>query len=158
MKISMLTLLLATSVSFVACSQTKKSINVPSEVKAAFESRFKGAKNAEWEMESKEAYEVSFKMKGDEYSANFSLKGDWLETETEIKEKDLPQAVLASIQSNFSGFEIEDDEAEKVESPNQATLYEVILEKDEEAWEVQFSADGKVVKKTKEEEDEDDEQ
>jgi len=52
----------------------------------------------------REDYEINFKDKGVEMSANFDAAGKWLETETEIKASDLPKEVSASAAKFFAGL------------------------------------------------------
>lgn len=71
-----------------------------------------------------------------------------------IKSSQLPAAVKASIGKEFAGFKIE--EAEQVESAETGSSYEVKLEKGETTLRVEFSADGKVLSKKEEREEEED--
>ena len=118
---------------------------VPAPVKQAFAKKFPAATDVKYEMEKKD-YEINFKDKGVEMSANFDVTGKWLETETEIKESDLPKAVSASVAKNFAGFKI--SEVAKTETLDKGLIYEMDLKKDKEGFEVQFSPKGDVLKKT----------
>jgi hypothetical protein len=118
---------------------------VPVPVKKAFAKKFPSATNVKYEMEKKD-YEVTFKDKGVGMSANFDATGKWLETETVIKESDLPKEVTASVAKNFADFRI--SEATKVNTPNKGLFYEMDLKTDKEGYEVQFSPKGKVLKTT----------
>ena len=129
---------------FVQAQKLKES-EVPKAVKDSFAKRFPNMKGVEWSKESDTEFEVEFKNAGKEQSANFDQAGKWLVTESEIKKVDLPQVVQASIAKEFAGYKVE--EAEKVETANEGTQYEVVLEKGELNYEVLFSADGKVLKK-----------
>lgn len=84
------------------------------------------------------------------------MTGKWLETETEIKESDLPKEVSASVTKNFADFKISG--IAKSESPDKRLVYEIDLKTDMEGYEVQFSHKGDVIKKTplKKEKGEDD--
>ncbi len=130
---------------------------VPAPVKQAFAKKFPAATDVKYEMEKKD-YEINFKDKGVEMSANFDVTGKWLETETEIKESDLPKEVSASVAKSFNGFKI--SEIAITEAPGKGLVYEMDLKKDKEGFEVQFSPKGDIVKKTplkneKEEKEED---
>ena len=118
---------------------------VPAPVKQAFTKKFPSATDVKYEMEKKD-YEINFKDKGVEMSANFDATGKWLETETEIKVTDLPKEVSASVAKNFAGFKI--SEVAKTETPDKGLIYEMDLKKDKEGFEVQFSVKGDVLKKT----------
>ncbi|GLU45164.1 PepSY-like domain-containing protein [Allomuricauda sp. NBRC 101325] len=126
---------------------------VPEKVKTAFAKKFPNAKKIKWDKESETEWEAEFKMDGTEYSANFLADGTWKETEHEIKEKDIPAAVSATLKNAFSAYEIE--EVEVVDS-NQGQFYEFELEKGEENLEVKIAATGTVIaKKLVDEEQED---
>lgn len=136
---------------FSACGQSAKA---PEAVTSAFAEKFVDAKKVEWESEEAGEWEAEFKMNGKEYSANFSDDGEWMETEFEVKVKDLPEAVRATITAEFAAHKIE--ESELSETP-EGKAYEVALEKGEETIEVMIAADGKVLKKeVKKEEDDND--
>jgi hypothetical protein len=116
----------------------------PAPVKEAFTKMFPAATDVKYEME-RENFEVNFKDKGVEMSANFDKGGKWLETETGIKESELPKEVSASIAKNFSGYMV--SEVAKVEMPDKGVCYEMDLMKDKEGFEVQFSPKGDVIMK-----------
>lgn len=156
MKFKLLIFALLASISVFACST---EIDVPQAVKAAFAKKYPTAQKVEWEMEDATEYEAEFKMDGKEMAANFNTDGTWLVTETEIKTKDLPQAVKDAIAKSFPNYELE--EAEQMEKPGMALAYEVQLENEEtdEELEAVFAADGTLLeKKIKDDEDEDDDE
>ena len=137
-----------------AQAQKLKESEVPKAVKDAFAKRFPNTKGIEWSKESETEFEAEFKAGGKEQSANFDQSGKWLVTETVIKKADLPQSVQTALTKEFAGYKVE--EAEKVETANDGTQYEVALEKGELNYEVLFSADGKVLKKEEKKEKDDD--
>lgn len=149
MKTTMLSVVLAASTMVTACGQT----SVPSAVKQAFTKQFANAKSVKWGKEGSSEYEAEFKMNGQELSANYSESGQWMETETDMEVKDLPSAVMQTIQSQFAGYKLK--EAAKVDMPNAPSVYEVDLKKGDKALEVQFSPDGKVVNQKNDNEDAD---
>jgi len=132
-------------ISLMGYSQKITPDKVPAPVKEAFANKFPTATDVKYEMEKKD-YEINFKDKGVEMSANFDATGKWLETETEIKQSDLPKEVSSSVAKNFAGFKI--SELAKVETPDKGLLYEMDLKKDKEGFEVQFSPKGDILKKT----------
>ncbi|NOX86420.1 MAG: hypothetical protein GXO86_10745 [Chlorobi bacterium] len=135
--------------SFNSCEQEK----VPEKIKAAFNQKFPGAKEVDWDMEKNNVWEAEFEMNEKEMSATFDQNGKWLETETEIEEDELPAAVKETLNSQFKDYEV--DEAEYVESP-ETSGYEIELEGNKKEFEVLIGKDGKVLKREKEEEDDDD--
>lgn len=126
--------------------------DIPSKVKDAFDKKFPHAKSVEWEKESVSEWEAEFKMNGKEYSANFGTNGTWKETEYEVSIKELPDAIKNALNKEFKGYEIED--AEITETPTYRA-YEVEIEKDETTMEVVIDKNGKILKKTIKEEEED---
>ena len=79
-------------ISLMGYSQKITPDKVPVPVKQAFAKKFPAATDVKYEMEKKD-YEINFKDKGVEMSANFDAMGNWLETETEIKPADLPKEI-----------------------------------------------------------------
>mgnify|MGYP003635854094 CR=1 FL=1 len=116
----------------------------PQKVKDAFAKKFPTAKKVKWEKESEKEWEAEFKMNKTEYSANFLSDGTWQETEHEIKVKEVPQNIMASLKKAFPDYEIE--EAEISETPK-GIVYEFAIEKGETEMEVAIDTNGKVVKK-----------
>ena len=127
---------------------------VPAAVATAFKTKFPNATKVTWEMENKTEYEANFKLNNEEASANFDNTGKWLETETEIKTSALPSAIQSTLKKDFAGFKI--NEASKIESVKNGNCYEAEIEKGEGTFDVLLSADGKVLSKTKVEEEEKD--
>jgi len=134
--------------------QTLAEDKVPQAVRSAFTQRFPNATKAKWEMENATTYEVIFRVNGSECSASFDPKGAWMETETEIKEADLPAPVRAMLAKEYAGHKL--SEFERVETPADGTAYEVEAELGEKTTEVKLSADGHVLKATVEEQEEGD--
>ena len=143
------------STTITAChAQSVEQSDIPSAVLKAFQEKYPQAQDVEWEKESDTELEAEFDLNGEEMSANFSQDGTWMETETEIKRKDLPKAVQSTLKSQFAGYEIE--ESEKVATPEQPEAYEVEIEKGETTLSVMLDKNGKVLKQeTAEPEDED---
>jgi len=130
---------------------------VPENVKATFQKMFPEAKSIAWSVEDSKTWEAEFKMKCKKMSANFDSDGKWIETETEMKARTLPDNVLNVVKTEFPGYRI--DEACLVESPDMKA-YEIGIEKKEAGKETELevlvSADGKILKKDQiQEEDED---
>ena len=130
--------------SSAAYAQKISEDKVPAMVVTNFKKQFAKASKPQWEMEEAD-FEVNFKNNGVEYSAKYDKQGNWLETEQEIKNTELPAAVKNAIEKEFPKAEIE--ESEKVSYPNQASVYELEIEHGKQKFEVQFSAEGKLLKK-----------
>lgn len=83
----LLTVTLAIGMSF-----TTPKGDVTSDVKKYFETKFQSASSAKWVKENAHEYEVNFLLNGTKCSANFSDKGEWIESEVTIKYNELPDA------------------------------------------------------------------
>ena len=135
--------LLMLSLSMNACGQKISDTAVPQPVRAAFQKQFPSAEKVKWEMEDKTKYEAVFNQSGTESSASYGANGNWLETETAVKEAALPAAVRATLASKYPGHKL--SAFERLETP-EGTMYEVEAEKGEHTVEVKLAADGKVLK------------
>ncbi|WP_258100952.1 PepSY-like domain-containing protein [Marinoscillum pacificum] len=143
--------MLAGVIGLTSCSSREG--NVPQKVLESFKSKFPGSKMVEWEMEDETEWEAEFEWKGKEYSANFSTAGDWVETEYEIEESEVPTSIIDVLNANFEQYEIEEVEiAETVKGQ----VYEFELEVGEEELEVAVNLKGEVTKKVIEEHEESD--
>lgn len=118
---------------------------VPAVVKDAFAGRFPGAQFVEWEDPEDDIYEVDFEQDGKDMMAKFDAAGNWVETEVEITETDLPAAVWQAVASQFSGYKIGKVETES--TPERPVAYKLKLEQDGSEVKVTFSAEGEVLKK-----------
>jgi hypothetical protein len=134
----------------ITAQQTEKKenkenpVNVPAVVKGAFVKDFPAAKNAEWGMEDKD-FEAEFQLNGVATSANYNKEGHRLETETTIKNDQLPKAALDYIGKNFPGSKI--TEAAKTIDDKNVTTFEALLEIKKESVAVVFDASGKFLEK-----------
>ncbi|MEO6133452.1 MAG: PepSY-like domain-containing protein [Saprospiraceae bacterium] len=127
-------------------AQKLTSDKVPAAVKSAFKTKFPNVTKVKWELENKD-YEGVFTLNGEEASANFEPNGKWLETEEEIEVSDLTAAVHTALKNDFAGYKV--SEASKIESAENGYTYEAEIEKGEESWDVIFTAEGKVLSKTR---------
>jgi hypothetical protein len=142
--------IIALALGLFACAQTP-----PKAVTDNFAEKFTGASGVKWEQEEENEWEAEFKMNGAEMSASFDKAGAWLETEKEMKKKDLPATVTNTIKAQFPKAKIE--EASEIQTPD-FKGYEIALENGETDIEVLVTADGKLtVNKESKEEDEKDE-
>ncbi|MEP6646250.1 MAG: PepSY-like domain-containing protein [Saprospiraceae bacterium] len=152
-KIVILAVTLITTAITTSNAQKLSSDKVPAAVTSAFKSRFPAVTKVSWEMEDAKEYEANFKQNGEEASASFDLKGVWMETEMEMENSDLPASIKTTLDKEFAGYKLK--ELNKVENVKDGHVYEAVIEKGEENWEVVFTAAGKVVNKTKMEEGKD---
>ena len=126
-------------------AMNQKDEKIPAAAKTGFAAKFPSAKKAKWSVEKPGEFEAEFKLNGGEASALFDSNGNLLETEVEIEESELPQAVKATIAKDFAGFEL--DEIEKATDAKGIVFYEMEAEKGKEEFEISFDANGKLLKK-----------
>jgi len=109
----------------------------------AFAQKFPTAKEVKWEMESKDDYEASFVMDGKKGSANFSGKGDWMETEMGIPQANTPKAVMDGFNKAFAGATIK--EVYKIESKEGKNYFEIEYSLKGKTKEAKLDPTGKVM-------------
>jgi hypothetical protein len=131
-----------------------RKVNLPAPVKAAVESLFPQAEIEEVKLEKEglKVYEVEVEQAGREYEITVAPDGTIIEKEEEIDVKNLPEAIKTAL----AGAEIEKAEREieyyvitltKLDNPR--VTYEVETEQDGKEIEIEFSADGTVLKQEK---------
>ena len=141
-------------VAFMSVSVYAQKIStdkVPAAVASAFKAKFPNAAKVSWEMENANEYEAEFKMNGEEMSANYDKEGKWMETETEIKVSALPVAVQSALKKDFADYKVE--EASKIESAKNGKCFEAEIEKGKESYDALYTPEGKMLSKTKKEEE-----
>ena len=109
----------------------------------AFAQKFPTAKEVKWEMESKDDYEASFVMDGKKGSANFSGKGEWMETEMGIPQANTPKAVMDGFNKAFAGATIK--EVYKIESKEGKNYFEIEYSLKGKTKEAKLDPTGKVM-------------
>jgi hypothetical protein len=137
----------------ISYGQKISADKVSAAVSKAFNEKFPKATDVSWEMENKSEYEADFKLNNEKFSASFDLNGKWLETEIEIEVAKLPQVVSQSLVKTYPGFTIK--EAEKIETADKGTIYEVKINKDKETFEIQLSSKGDILNKKVEKDEKD---
>jgi hypothetical protein len=128
----------------------EKQVDVPSIVKDAFAKDFPAVKNVTWGAEDKD-FEAEFKVNGVDWSANYNKAGQRLETETTIKNDELPKAALDYIDKNFASYILV--EAAKVTDDKNLVKYEAGLGLNGKSIELIFDANGKFLEKEEGDED-----
>lgn len=137
-KLSILFLIMSSGC--VSFAQDLAQKDVPAVVVNAFQQKFPQQSAVEWELK-KGLYEAEFEIKNMDHSVYLDSTGKIVKHKQEIAISELPAAVNASIQKNFSGYKTED--AKKIEA-GAKTTYKVDLEKGTEERKVTFSADGTI--------------
>ncbi len=135
-------LLFISSISF---AQKVSADNVPDVVKNAFKKKFPTAQKVKWELDY-DKYEVEFKIKKQEISAEFDKEGNWLETEIPIKPSAINTEVKEFVSKNFDGYAI--NEAEKIETLTKGVLYELEIKKGELIYLIVVSEKGQLISRT----------
>ena len=137
--------------SISACSQK----NLPENVKKEFSIKYPVAQSIKWDSETANEWEAEFSLDSKKMSACFDNSWKWINSETEIPEKELPEAVLNTMNKDFQGYKRRLSEI--FESP-ELKGFEVTLIKGESSLEVIFDNNGNIIKKTNvSEEDEENE-
>jgi len=119
-------------------------VKVPDSVKTAFNNKFPTASSVKWEKESKTELEANFKMNNTDVSANFSLDGSWVETETTIPASELPAPVTNAVNTKYPGAVY--GRTEKIEKPGAKILYEVNITVNGKKKELELNPDGNMAK------------
>jgi hypothetical protein len=112
----------------------------PDAVSRAFKQKFTSATNIKWGKESNQEWEANFKNNGINGSANFSIAGDWLETETEIPISKLPETVISAINQAHEGCKIVG--ASIIERVNSDILYEADIRTGLKTMEALYKSNG----------------
>jgi hypothetical protein len=96
-------------------------------------------------------FEAEFVINGVESSAVYDANGDLIETETEIKENELPQPVKTSLAQDYKGYKL--DEIAKIIDAKGVVTYELETDKAKSVFESAYDNNGKLLKKQEKKED-----
>jgi hypothetical protein len=139
------------SVVFAFLSAAAFSQKNPSEIiKKEFAKKYPSAQSVKWDSEEANEWEAEFSLNNKKMSASFDNTGKWIESETVISEKELPAAVVTTLNKDFQGFK--KGPVEIFESPAMKG-FEMSLRKGEKSLEVIFDNKGVILKKTDLQED-----
>lgn len=116
----------------------------PAEVQKSFDLKFPHATAVKWDKENAHEYEASFSWKNEKYSANFSDKGEWLETESATSFNLLPEKVQNTFNASHKGTMVK--AAAKIEPSKGAIKYEVEFKQGIKTVEVFYDSDGAIIK------------
>ena len=125
-----------------ACGLGTKA-KAPDAVKKTFKVKYPGENDPDWHQDDHGYYEAHFKIDGIKYRADFNEDGSWVETETSIDEKDLPEAIKKVIKDKYEDEDI--TEIEKVDSATKGAFYDVEFKKKGKNKDVEFKADGTII-------------
>jgi hypothetical protein len=136
--------ILIVSLSLISVSAFSQK-NPPENVKREFIKKYASALLVRWESEGKNEWEAEFRIDGKKMSASFDNSAKWIESETEITEKELPASVVSTLNKVFQGYKkghIELFENAEIKG------FELGLKKGESLIEVIIDNNGKIIKKT----------
>jgi uncharacterized protein YxeA len=112
----------------------------PEAVKIAFQKKYPNENDPDWKIDKNKNFESSFKKHGKHYRADFSPQGYWIETERNIKKKDLPEAVRDKIKRDYDDYKIY--EIEEVQHYQKGIFYDVEFKIDGKKKDIEFNAVG----------------
>jgi putative PepSY-like beta-lactamase-inhibitor len=121
--------------------ETADTTSVVDNVKAAFAEKYPNATDVEWAQEEF-GWEVEFKLDGVEYEAEYDENGDWIKTEHEISESELPDMIQNTLDGEYTAYAIMG--VEKYDS-REGSYYEVKLRKGGDIEEAKFYPNGKII-------------
>ena len=128
-----------------------KKEEVPSAAKSAFEAKFPKAQKVKWGVEKPGEYEAEFMLNGVETSAVYDSKGQFIESEVEMKEANLPQTVKTAVAKDFASYKI--SSVAMTTDGKGVISYEMVAAKGREKLEISFDTTGKLLKKEAEKEE-----
>ena len=120
-----------------------KNNKAPEAVELAFQTKYPGENDPDWELDANGNYEAHFKKKGEKYRADFKPDGTWVETENSIKKKNLPEIIKNIIKKEYSDYEI--TEVEHVDHATKGIFYDVEFKQKGKNKDVMFTEDGTVI-------------
>lgn len=120
------------------------AIDAPKVVKDAFAKKFPNATSVKWDKENAHEYEAGFKVDGKSFSANYSDKGEWLETESTVEFASIPLKVQNTFKANHKEAKIK--ASAKIETSKGETKYEVEFMNGKKTVEEMYKEDGTIIK------------
>ncbi|WP_020538131.1 PepSY-like domain-containing protein [Lewinella cohaerens] len=124
-------------------------VNIPDEVRNFIQDQYSGYIITSSEQEDicddVPMYEVELEDgPGPDMDLYFNLDWVFQFSEIEISVNQLPAAVTDAINTNYAGYEIDEDKVEQLERPDGSLMYAVELESNDNDAEVIFHADGSI--------------
>lgn len=138
----LLAVVLSVAIFSTANAQVRK---IPAAVTEAFKDKYPNASNVEWK-DKLTSFQATFDLDNEKYEAKFNKKGEWQNTENEIEDNDLPQAVSdGRSKSKYADWEI--DHMYKIELPNDKVQYRIEVSKsDLQKKNLLFNSEGRLLK------------
>lgn len=108
-----------TIISLAGCMLTQ----TPDAVKKNFNKKYPNATDVSWGIDRNSFHEAHFKLDGIKYRADYMLNGNWVETETNVGWKDLPDAVKKAFEEEDKKKDI--IEIELVDHNSKGSFYDI---------------------------------
>lgn len=115
----------------------------PKAVETAFNAKFPKATNVKWDKENDTEYEASFTENNVKHSANYSISGEWLETESPTTFSQLPEKVQNTFNTSHKGAKVK--AIAKIENNKGETQYEIEVKKGLKTVEYFYNQEGKLI-------------
>ncbi|MDR5590244.1 PepSY-like domain-containing protein [Christiangramia sp. SM2212] len=136
------------SVGILSCQENKDKKSdskntAPEAVQMAFQKKYPGENDPDWEQDEHGYWESHFKQDGEKYRADFNADGTWVETENDIKDEELPDAIKKVIKEKYSDHEI--TEVEHVQNAKKGEFYDVEFKQKGKNKDVMFREDGTII-------------
>ena len=110
----------------------------------ALQEKYPNAQSVEWDKVGKGEYEADFNFNGAKMAATFDAQGGWVETETILKNKDLPKPVKDYIAKTYPKGDI--SEVALIEKPTvTGALYRVEIDNNGKDFDLMINAKGEPV-------------
>ena len=117
----------------------------PEAVMETFNEAFASAKGVEWEKDG-DTYKADFELNGEDKEVKITESGELEMVKTEIRQRDLPQAVQETLSKDYADYDL--DDFSKVEKGGM-TKYKVKAEKGNMKEILMFDSSGKKIEKDK---------
>ncbi len=115
----------------------------PEAVKQTFKSKYPNENDPDWHTDKNGNYESHFKIDGISYRADFDASGQWIETESNIKKKELPEQIQKRIKSDFKEYKI--TEIEQVDHYRKGRFYDVEFKVNGKKKDIEFDKNGQII-------------
>lgn len=132
---------------FVAQSPLFAQIRkVPAAVTEAFKKKYPSASNVEWK-DKMTVFMAGFDLNNGKHEARFTSKGEWKNTEQEVGEAGLPEAVKDGFKKSKYSADWSIGTAYRIDSPGDKTEYRVhVVKNDIQKKNLLFSSEGRLLK------------
>lgn len=118
-----------------------KDKNIPAAVISYIKTHYPNAVNIHWKRTKTNMYEADFLVDGKEVLVDIFANGEWIETETEITTKDLPEIVQAKLNDSKIIF------AAKVDNFQGEELYVAEIKENKKIYDITFDHHGNEIER-----------